>query len=156
TVGMILLIACANVANLLLARSATRRREIAVRMALGAARARIVAQLLTESAMLAVIGGAFGLILAPWLTDLLLAFQPDARDMQAWLGRTLDARVLVFTLTVSVLSGLLFGLLPALRTSKTELISALKDDGALHTGRERFWGLRHLLVVGQVALSLVV
>src|SRR5262249_12931974 len=156
TVGMILLIACANVANLLLARSATRRREIAVRLALGAGRARIVAQLLTESALLAVIGGAFGLILAPWLTDLLLAFQPDARDMQPWLGRTLDARALVFTLTVSVLSGLLFGLLPALRTSKSELITALKDDGALHTGRERFWGLRHLLVVGQVALSLVV
>ena len=156
TVGMILLIACANVANLLLARSATRRREIAVRLALGAGRARIVAQLLTESALLAVIGGALGLILAPWLTDLLLAFQPDARDMQAWLGRTLDARVLVFTLTVSVLSGLLFGLLPALQASKSELISALKDDGALHAGRERFWGLRHLLVVGQVALSLVV
>ncbi|HKQ77564.1 MAG TPA: ABC transporter permease [Blastocatellia bacterium] len=156
TVGLILLIACANVANLSLARSATRRREIAVRLALGASRGRIVAQLLTESALLAFIGGALGLILAPWLNDLLLAFQPEARDMQAWLSQTLDARVLVFTLTVSALSGLLFGLLPALQASKPGLVSALKDDGALHRGRERFWSLRHLLVVGQVALSLVV
>jgi putative ABC transport system permease protein len=156
TVGLILLIACANVANLLLARSTTRRREIAVRLALGASRARIVAQLLTESALLAVIGGALGLMMAPWLTDLLLAFQPNARDMQAWLSQTLDARGLVFTLAVSALSGLLFGLLPALQASKPGLISALKNDGALHTGRERFWSLRHMLVVGQVALSLVV
>ncbi len=156
TVALILLIACANVANLLLARSAARRREIAVRLALGAGRARIVAQLLTESALLAVIGGALGLVMAPWLTDLLLAFQPDARDMRAWLGQTLDARVLIFTLAVSVLSGLLFGLLPALQASKPGLVSALKDDGALNTGRERFWSLRQSLVVGQVALSLVV
>jgi len=156
TVGLILLIACANVANLLLARSAARRREIAVRLALGASRARIVAQLLTESALMAVIGGALGLILAPWLTDLLLTFQPDARDMHAWLSQTLDARVLAFTLAVSVLSGSLFGLLPALQASRPGLVSTLKDDGALHAGRERFWSLRHLLVVGQASLSLVV
>src|SRR5262245_10629238 len=156
TVGLILLIACANVANLLLSRSSARRREIAVRLALGASRARIVAQLLTESALLAVIGGALGLMTAPWLTDLLLAFQPDARDMREWLGQTLDARVLAFTLAVSTLSGLLFGLLPALQASKPGLISALRDDGALGPGRERIWSPRHLLVVGQVALSLVV
>jgi predicted permease len=155
-VGVILLIACANVANLLLSRAAARRKEIAIRLALGASRGRIISQLLAESVLLALTGGAAGLLLAPWLTELLLAFQARVLTTPTTLNQTLDGRVLAFTLVISVLSGIVFGLAPALESSRADLLPALKEEGAIFSHRERRFSTRHLLVVAQVALSLVV
>jgi putative ABC transport system permease protein len=152
-VGFVLLIACANVANLLLARSAARRKEIALRTALGAGRPRIIRQLLTESLLLACLGGAAGLILSLFLTDLLIALSPA--DIPRLNEIKLDARVLVFTVGVVTMVGLLFGLAPAWQASKTDLNEALKDGGRSSTeghGRNR---LRALLIVAEVALSLL-
>ena len=151
-VGLVLLIACANVANLLLARASVRRREIAVRLALGASRARLVQQLLTESLLLALLGGAAGLIATHWTTRALPGFFPpnDANGLDL----TLDWRVLVFTLGVSVFTGVLFGLAPALQASRQNLVTSLKDEAA-HGQRLRRLGLRDVLVISQLALSLV-
>ncbi|HZH90556.1 MAG TPA: ABC transporter permease [Pyrinomonadaceae bacterium] len=152
-VGFVLLIACANVANLLLARSAARRKEIALRTALGAGRPRIIRQLLTESLLLATLGGAAGLILSLFLTDLLIALSPA--NIPRLNEIKLDARVLGFTVGVVTLVGLLFGLAPAWQASKTDLNEALKDGGRSSTeghGRNR---LRALLIVAEVALSLL-
>ncbi|MDQ3253728.1 MAG: ABC transporter permease [Acidobacteriota bacterium] len=155
-VGSVLLIACANVANLLLARSLVRRKEIAVRLALGASRARLVRQLLTESILLAFVCGAVGLVVAPWITSLLLRFQPTINLAQTTLGDSIDARVLAFTLFVALLSGIVFGLVPALQSSRTDLIPALKDERvAIGRGESRF-GLRNLLVIAQISLALMV
>ncbi len=155
-VGFVLLIACANVANLLLARGATRRKELSVRLAIGASRFRIVRQLLTESLILTVLGGGAGLLVAVWLTNLLLSFQEQANFVPRTLDGSLDRRVLGFTLGLSLLVGIVFGLAPALQAAKSEFITALKQDTPLlGTGARRF-GLRNLLVVVQVALSLVV
>jgi predicted permease len=154
-VGIVLLIACANVANLLLARSSARTKEIAVRLAIGATRWRIVRQLLTEGVVLATLGGAAGLLLAWWATRSLSAAAPPAGSLPITPQFSIDLRVLLFTLALSLLSGIVFGLAPALRASRPALIPALKDDAAAFFERSRMFSLRNLLVVTQVALSVV-
>jgi predicted permease len=152
TVALVLLIACTNLAGLLLARAAGRRKEIAIRLALGASRARLVRQLLTESVLLALAGGVVGVLLAVWLIDLVMAFKPPI-SLPLLIDLQLDWRVLSFTVVLSLLTGTLFGLLPALQATKPELVPALKDESAL--GGYRRSRLRNTLVVAQVALSLV-
>ncbi|MEN3334849.1 MAG: hypothetical protein V7641_4214 [Blastocatellia bacterium] len=151
-VGLVLLLACTNLANLLLARANERRREVAVRLALGASRFRLIRQLLTESILLAMAGGALGLLLALWLADLAVAFRPPI-DVPLALDLHIDYRVLIFTGLVSLATGVLFGLLPALQSTKTDLAATLKDEFAVG-GHRRSW-LKNSLIVFQVALSLV-
>jgi predicted permease len=152
-VGLVLLIACANVAGLLLARANARRKEIATRLAVGAGRARIVRQLLTESLMLALLGGAFGILIGVWMTKGVISVLPnDFRDLSFKFDFSVDWRVLAFTLAASTLTGALFGLIPAMQASRIDLVSALKDTRS--TGGRRT-GLRGAMVVTQVALSFV-
>ncbi len=154
-VGIILLIACANIAGLTLARTAARQKEIGVRLALGAGRWRVVRQLLTESALLALLGGVLALIVAAWLTDGIRSMLPDEqRDMQSQLKFALDWRIAGFTLGLSLVTGLLFGLAPALQSSKLNLLPLLKDSGNTFSRYSRT-RLRSVLVVAQIALSLV-
>ena len=152
-VGLVLLIACANVANLLLARASVRRKEIAVRLAVGASRGRLVRQLLTESLLLALLGGAAGLLITQWTTRLLPSFFPA--DVASGLDVSMDWRVLVFTLGVSVLTGVLFGLTPALQATRVNLLPSLKVDAHTDISRRRRISLRDALVISQLALSLV-
>ena len=149
-VGLVLLIACANVANLLLARAAGRRKEFAVRAALGASRFRIVRQMLVESLVLAITGGALGLILATWTISLLSRVAHETVPRMT--GLELDGRVLAFSFVVSVLTGILFGVLPALRASKTDLQDTLKDSSSTTTDAKGK-RLRGTLVVAEVAFS---
>jgi macrolide transport system ATP-binding/permease protein len=149
-VGFVLLIACANVANLLLARAESRRKEIAVRLALGAPRARLIRQMLTESLVLSVAGGAAGLLISVWLMDLVSLF-----DLPPAIDTSLDKTVVGFALAISFSTGIMFGLVPALQASKVDLIPALKDSTRHSKISTRRFSTRDLLVVSQVALSLV-
>jgi putative ABC transport system permease protein len=156
-VGFILLIACANVANLLLARAASRRKEIGVRLALGASRGRLIRQLLTESLLLAVLGGGFGLLLGYWITGLMQGFIPVLPYNMVNDFFLLDGRALLFTLVVSLATGLIFGVAPAWHASNPEIVPVLKGDtNAGQDGKKRRLTLRNSLVVTQMALSLVV
>ncbi|MFY9554893.1 MAG: ABC transporter permease [Blastocatellia bacterium] len=151
-VMLLLMIACSNVANLLLLRATSRRREIAVKLALGATRARLVRQLLTEGLLLSLLAGALGLLLAPWSAELILAFQQPAYGLSR-VNTGLDGRVLGFTLLISILTSAMFALVPAMQASKPDLVTALKD-GAPSSGHRKSH-LQSYLVVAQVALSVV-
>jgi len=153
-VAVVLLIACANVANLLLARAASRRKEIAVRMALGGSRGRLILQMLTESFVLASLGAAVGLALAFWTARLLPAFLPPYAGQMSFDTRP-DAVVLGFTLALTVITTGLFGLAPTLQASKSDMVGALKGDTATLGRGQRKVSLRHALVITQVALSTV-
>ena len=155
-VALVLLIACANVAGLLLARGVARKKEIAIRLSLGANSLQVVRQLLTESLLLALSGGVAGLVLAPWLVSMLVNSQPRLTIAQNLLNTTLDLRVLAFTALTTILAGLIFGLLPAWQSSRADLIPMLKDDsGGTSQGEQRHY-VRSLLVVGQLSLAIVV
>jgi len=151
-VGFVLLIACANVANLLLARSAARQKEIAIRAAMGASRMRVLRQMLTESVLLSAIGGVAGLVLSIWLTDLLMPMLSEGAPRLEQIG--IDYRVLTFAFGVSALTGILFGIVPALQASKLDVTSALKEGGRSGEGHRRT-SARALLLIGEVALSLM-
>ena len=154
-VTMVLLIACANVANLLLSRAAARQREIAIRLALGASRWRVVRQLLVESVLLSTLGGAAGLFLAWAVAQAFQASPPPAGALPILVEFTTDRRVLLFCLMLSILTGLTFGAAPALQASRPGLVPALKDDTLGADGRSRWFSLKKTLVVGEVTLSLL-
>ena len=153
-VGLVLLIACANVASLLLARGAARRREVAIRSAIGASASQIVRQLLAESLMLGLLGGGLGLVIAVWGVDLLHAVRPDGLPRVDSI--TVDGAVLGFTILVSVVTGLAFGLLPAMQLARPNLSGTLREEGGRGASLGRAGQrVRSALVVGEVALSLV-
>ena len=152
-VALVLLIACANFANLLLARGAERGREIVIRTALGAGRSRIIRQLLTESILIAIVGGAVGVLFAWWGTNLLIALKPQNLPRLDEIG--VDLRVFGFTLVVSLLTGLIFGLLPAWSASRAAVNTSLKEGGRTVSSSRSQQRLRHAFVVGELAIALV-
>jgi predicted permease len=153
TVGLVLLIACANVANLLIARATSRQKEIAVRLALGSGRRRIICQLLVESLLLSIAGGATGLILAVWTDKALVDFLPQS-SVPMTLSAAPDWRILTFNILISLLTGVAFGLVPALQSTRPDVAGTLKDQAGAVVGGTAT-GLRKTLVVAQIALSLL-
>src|SRR6185503_1046561 len=151
-VGLVLLLACVNLANLLLARATERRKELAIRLAVGASRARVIRQLITESVLLSLIGGLGGVMIAAWIIDAVAAIKLPT-DITLVFDLHLDWRVLGFAILVSLITGVVFSLLPALQSSNLELVPALKDEASM--GGFRKSRLRNALVVAQIALSLV-
>ncbi len=152
-VGFVLLVVCVNVANLLLARSTARREELAVRSALGAPRGRIVRQMLTEAGLLAVAGGALGVLVASWGTDLLVAMAPEGTPRIEEVR--LDGRVLAVTALVTMVAGVIFGLVPAIRAGREDAATALREGGRGRSVGRGTARARNALVVGQVALALI-
>lgn len=153
-VGLVLLIACTNLAGFLLARASDRKKEIALRLALGAKRWTLIRQLLTETVILGVMGGLAGLLVANWVLQALMTFQPPI-PIPINLDIGLDGTVLLFTLGVSAVAGAFFGLVPALQSTNPDLAPTLKDESGTGTGRQKRFSLRNTLIVSQVAISMV-
>jgi putative ABC transport system permease protein len=152
-VGFVLLIACANLTNLLLTRAAARQKEVAIRTALGASRPRVMRQMLTESLLLSTLGGSFGLLLSVWLTNLLISMSPP--DSPRLREISLDYRVLSFTVVLSVFTGILFGLTPAVQALKLNVTSSLNEGGRGGGEGYRRTSARSLVLIGEVAMSLM-
>ncbi len=158
-VGVVMLIACANVANLLLARAAARQREIAIRTALGAGRTRVILQMLTESVLLAFLGGGLGLVLATWGRDVVVSLIPKNLAPPGFIGQiaavNIDVSVLAFTLVLSLVTGIIFGLVPALQASKPDLSESLKEGSRGSTASAARRGIQSVLVISEIAMALV-
>lgn len=153
-VALVLLVACANVANLLLARAATRQREIAIRLSIGVSRGRLIRQLLTESALISIMGGALGLLLARWSLQVGYAVAVPRVSIPP-VSLRLDLNILLYTVLLSVAGTLMFGLAPALHATRPDLSGALKDEGALWGRRLSRTRLRSVLVAGQMAICMM-
>jgi predicted permease len=153
-VGLVLLIACTNLAGFLLARASERKKEIALRLALGARRGALVRQLLTETVLLSLLGGGAGLLVAHWVLQALMSFQPPV-PIPINLNVGLDGKVLLFTLAISTAAGIFFGLFPALQSTNPDVAPTLKDDSGSGTGKRKRFSVRNALIVAQVTISMI-